>query len=63
MKVGVSALERAFEIAKSGHVATLEELRDALRHEGYGIGQIQGPTLLKQLRATMKEAKERDIAQ
>ena len=35
MKNGVSTLERAFEIARSGNVRGIEELRTALRDEGY----------------------------
>jgi hypothetical protein len=62
MKNGVTALERAFEIARSGEVAGIEELRSALKQEFYGLGQIEGPALLKQLRAIIRKARESDIA-
>jgi hypothetical protein len=49
-----TALERAFELARSGDYATIEDLKNQLRHEGYTATQIQGPTLVKQLREIMK---------
>jgi hypothetical protein len=58
MKAGVTALERAFEIAKSGEVAGLEELKVALAAEGHDPKQLQGPLLRKQLRAVIKKARE-----
>lgn len=48
-----SAVERAFEIAGSGEVQTIERLGHALRQEGYALNVLTGPLLLKQLRARM----------
>jgi hypothetical protein len=46
-----SVLERAFEIAASGRVATLRNLEDALRAEGFGSSDISaGASLCRQLR-------------
>jgi hypothetical protein len=63
MKIGVSTLERAFEIARSGQVRGIEELRTALRQEGYDQTQLHGPTLLGQLRRAVKAARESDKPQ
>lgn len=58
MKVGVSPLERAFQIARSGNVGTVQEIKTALEREGYSSWVIEGPTLSKQLRKIIQEAKE-----
>jgi hypothetical protein len=44
-------LERAFSLARSGKYAGITEIRAQLRAEGYSATQLEGPTLLKQLRA------------
>ena len=54
----VSAIERAFEIAGSGHAATIEEIRTALRKQGYAPEQIEGPRLRSQLKAIIKSARQ-----
>lgn len=46
-----SAVERAFEIAGSGEVHSIERLGRALSREGYALNVLTGPLLLKQLRA------------
>ena len=46
----VTTLERAFQLARSGKCATVGELRQQLKAEGYAPDQITGPTLLRQLR-------------
>jgi hypothetical protein len=45
-----TALERAFTLAKTGDYPGLSELRAQLKAEGYAIVQLEGPTLLRQLR-------------
>ena len=45
-----STLERAFEIADTGRVSSIEELRHLLAKEGYSMSMLTGPQLLKQLR-------------
>jgi hypothetical protein len=52
-----SPLERAFELASSGQVDTIKQLRRALSKEGYEVEQITGPVLYEQLRKRMKAAK------
>ena len=45
-----STLERAFEIADSGEVSSIDELGRLLGKEGYSVNMLTGPELLKQLR-------------
>jgi hypothetical protein len=51
-------LERAFELAKSGKIGSMDELRAKLHAEGYleSRAQISGPTLQRQLRDLMRAA-------
>ena len=53
----MTTLERAFELAKSGNVASIEELRQKLRGEGYETAQINGPALGRQLRGMMRKSR------
>ena len=53
----LSALERAFQLARSGRVRDLEEIRMTLRREGYDIGQLQGLQLRSQLKKLINEAR------
>lgn len=53
MKPHTTALERAFELARSGKFATVTEVKAAVSREGYVASQLQGPLLLRQLRAAM----------
>lgn len=53
-----SAVERAFEIAGSGEVQTIERLGHVLRREGYALNVLTGPLLLKQLRARMAAGRQ-----
>jgi hypothetical protein len=53
-----SALERAFELARTGQYLSVEDLKKKLRAEGYSIATITGPTLLKQLRELIKAARD-----
>lgn len=59
MKDGVLTLERAFELARSGHVGSIPELRRALRHEGHNTKEILGPSLVSQLRGAIRAAGRR----
>lgn len=51
-----TALERAFEMARSGEFTTISEIIAGLRREGHATSQVDGPALRKQLRALIKEA-------
>jgi len=44
-----SAVERAFEIARSGQVASIDHLKKLLDREGYDQHQIYGKALCRQL--------------
>jgi len=45
-----TTLERAFALARSGEYSGVAEIRDQLKTEGYATQQLEGPTLLRQLR-------------
>jgi hypothetical protein len=53
-----TALERAFELAESGTLASVAEIRRALKAEGYFDVQLNGPSLLSQLRSLIEDAKK-----
>jgi hypothetical protein len=57
----MTALERAFQLARSGHVSGLPEIVEALRGEGHSANQLQGPILRRQLADLIKAARERDL--
>jgi hypothetical protein len=46
----LTALERAFDLARTGKYAGVSELRQQLKSEGYSVEQLSGPALLRQLR-------------
>jgi len=51
MDQDVTALEWAFQLAKSGDVATMEALKRQLKTEGYSVATVTGNVLSRQLRA------------
>jgi hypothetical protein len=53
----LTALERAFQVAKSGRVKDLEEIRMLLRREGHDVSQLQGPLLRSQLKKLIEAAR------
>jgi hypothetical protein len=57
MDQNITALERAFQLAKSGDFATIEAIRSKLKAEGYSVAQIVGKALIKQLRDAVRVAK------
>jgi len=57
----MSALERAFQLAKSGEVAGLTEITTSLNREGYSASQIEGPLLKRQLANLIKAARKSDV--
>ncbi len=56
MDTRLSQLERAFELARSGHFATVAEIKRKLREEGYMDDQVEGPQLFGQLNSLMKKS-------
>ena len=52
-----TAIERAFEIARSGRFTRLDYLQKQLAQEGYDPSSIFGRQISKQLHALAREAK------
>jgi hypothetical protein len=65
MDSNVTALERAFQLAKSGECGTVSDLKQRLRSEGYSSTQLSGGggTLLRQFKALIKAARDESHAQ
>jgi hypothetical protein len=55
----VTALERAFQLAKSGDYKSVSDIKKRLSSEGYSVAQITGRVLSKQLDALIKAAAAR----
>jgi hypothetical protein len=60
MKQGISTIERAFQIARSGTVRSIVELKEALKRESYDVFLIQGRHLMRQLSDTIKAARNNE---
>ena len=58
MNTNKTALERAFDLARSGGCVSVGALIKRLDREGYWGGQIEGPQLKKQLTQLIEEAKD-----
>jgi hypothetical protein len=56
-----TALERAFDIAKSGECESVQEIKKKLKAEGFSLEQITGPTLSRQLLELLKAAPNRKM--
>ncbi len=52
-----TTLERAFALARSGEYPGVSEIRAQLKAEGYSIHQMEGPSLLRQLREICTKAR------
>ncbi len=57
MEKRLTALERAFELARSGKCLDVSEILKRLRSERYDIAQLEGVALKKQLMALIEEAR------
>jgi hypothetical protein len=57
-----TALERAFDLAKSGGCISVEDIKRCLRLEGYGDSQVTGTALRKQLQGLIAEARREPMA-
>jgi hypothetical protein len=56
----VSALERAFQLARSGQAATITDIKKRLKREGYEEKAVDGgPSLARQLRKLIREVSQR----
>jgi len=56
MEPNVTAIERAFQLARLGIFLQVAEIKERLRHEGYFTESIWGPTLHTQLKCIMLAA-------
>ena len=59
MDIKKTALERAFELARSGSSPTVAIIKKRLDREGYASSQVQGRELAKQLKALIQAANEK----
>jgi len=59
MQSGVPITERAFQLARSGTVSSVDEIRRALNREGYQANELQGSALYRQLRAVIRAERQR----
>ena len=57
MAQGITVLERAFQLARSGLCSSVSEIRERLKAEGYSLAQLTGPTLSRQLFGLIQEAR------
>ena len=58
MDQNTTAVERAFQLAKSGDYATVGDVVKQLKVEQYSVGQITGAVLRAQLAALIKAARD-----
>jgi hypothetical protein len=58
MDHGITALERAFQLAKSGAFTSVDAIKQQLRGEKLPVDQIYGKTLMKQLNELIKAARK-----
>lgn len=65
MKAGVSAIERAFQLARSRSVRDVTELKRAIKREGYNSWDIEGKAITGQLceliKATIRSSAGADM--
>jgi hypothetical protein len=59
MEQTLTAVERAFQIARSGAAASVDEIRWALHKEGHLDGFVEGSSIRRQLSGLLKEARGR----
>ena len=55
-----TVLERAFELARSGEVENTAQLKNRLSKEGYETQQLEGSSLMSQLRSAITAAPKRE---
>jgi hypothetical protein len=60
MDYRVTTLERAFEMARSGHFSSVAEIKKQLKVEGFSVAQVTGRALTKQLKDLIRAAQEQN---
>ena len=58
MDPNITAIERAFELAKSGRYRTISHVKTCLKREGYFDYAIRGRSLEAQLNSLIREARK-----
>jgi hypothetical protein len=58
MDKDITALERAFQLAKTGQYANVQLIKRQLHREGYDQRQVEGPALLSQLSSLIRAARK-----
>jgi hypothetical protein len=58
MRNGISSVERAFQLARTGEHDCVRRVKMALRDEGYNAYQVQGPILSGQLTKIINATKK-----
>ena len=53
-----TSLERAFELARSGTCANIDQVRRRLKAEGHNGREIESPSLMRQIRELCRLAKQ-----
>ncbi len=61
MNQRMTALERAFQLARSGQVSTVSEIAVSLSRDGYSANQLEGPSLRRQLIGLIRARRLDDI--
>ena len=55
------ALEQAFQLARSGKVSSISEIKDSLRRGGCSADQVDGPFLRRKLMAIIRARRQDEI--
>jgi hypothetical protein len=58
MQSDPTALERAFELARTGKYANVTDIKAKLKAEGFSDAQVTGPSLTRQLRELCTAARQ-----
>jgi hypothetical protein len=59
VKQTLTAIERAFELARSGHMTSVDDIRAQLKREGYEQDSVVGRALVSQLRGIIDSTRGR----
>ena len=60
MDTNKTVLERAFDLARSGTCLNISDIIRHLKSEEYLIAQIEGPSLIRQLKQLIDRSKKPD---
>ena len=63
MHPNITAIERAFQLAKSGLVTKVQDIRTVLNREGYSSDAINYRSIRDQLRALISKASKEQVTQ